>query len=118
MTTEMQPEIKPQVPIGGPIPAGPVSTSFAPAPAESSVSEAIKQTTSTARDPLTSLLALVPVEKQAEASKHITDLLKEARDTGAPLSGKQSTLNIGRGNRYRRSERKPFGAKDEPTRTT
>lgn len=102
-------------PVGAPTPASiltvnDASTSPAAAKPDDST-QSMRDMTAADRDPLTELLALIPVDKQAQAYKHIEKMLQSARDTGAPYDASKSNLSLSKGKRYRKSERAPFGAK-------
>lgn len=68
---------------------------------------ALADVTDRGRSSLDKLLAVIPVDKQAEANGLILDLMKDARVNGEPIDPRISKINIGRGNKYRRSEREP-----------
>lgn len=77
----------------------------------SSPAEALSKEGERNRSPLDRLLALIPVDKQAAASSLLIELIKDARDNGAPVDPRKSKLAIGKGTQYRRSERRPLGTK-------
>jgi hypothetical protein len=75
-----------------------------PPPGGNSLAAVMHEATAKTRSPFDELLALIPVDKQAEASSLVLRLLQEARETGEPRDPRKSKLSIGKGNRYRRAE--------------
>jgi hypothetical protein len=83
---------------------GSPSVDRAPEPSIASATAAI---TDNGQTTMTKLIALLPVERQAEGSSLVLDLVKQAREEGLPFDPHKSALALSRGKKYRRSNRSP-----------